>query len=73
MVRSGVLTWRQTVKYLIASAVLCAVLTACTHEAKVQFESCAQAEQAGVQLPLTPGDVGYSKSLDTDGDGLACE
>lgn len=60
-------------KYLAVAVALSALLTACTHEAKVQFDSCAQAEQAGAQLPLTPGDVGYSKKLDTDGDGLACE
>jgi hypothetical protein len=60
-------------KRLLVSVALCAVLAGCHNDAQVQFQSCAQAEQAGVQLPLTPGDVGYNKALDTDGDGLACE
>lgn len=48
-------------------------LAACSNEVQVQFQSCQQAEQAGVPLPLMVGDVGWNSKLDTDHDGLACE
>jgi hypothetical protein len=37
------------------------------------YSSCAAAQQAGASLPLHKGDAGYSKALDRDGDGVACE
>lgn len=36
------------------------------------FSSCEKAKQAGA-VPLHAGDPGYSRSLDRDGDGVACE
>jgi len=36
------------------------------------FPSCAAAREAG-KAPLRLGDPGYSKKLDRDGDGIACE
>ncbi|MFI6681914.1 excalibur calcium-binding domain-containing protein [Kribbella sp. NPDC050470] len=49
------------------------LLAGCTDSVRVTFESCQEAEAAGVMLPLTPGDVGWNKALDDDGDGLGCE
>lgn len=40
------------------------------HEA--YYSSCADAREAGV-TPLYEGDPGYSRKLDRDGDGVACE
>jgi hypothetical protein len=37
-----------------------------------KFRSCKQAKAAGA-APLRRGQPGYSKSLDRDGDGIACE
>lgn len=36
------------------------------------FSSCAQARAAGA-APLRKGKPGYSRRLDRDGDGVACE
>ena len=36
------------------------------------YRSCAAAREAGV-APLRRGDSGYSRNLDRDGDGIACE
>lgn len=36
------------------------------------FNSCAEARQAGA-APIKLGEPGYSKKLDRDGDGIACE
>lgn len=36
------------------------------------YKNCAEAHEAGV-TPLFEGDPGYSKKLDRDGDGVACE
>jgi hypothetical protein len=36
------------------------------------FGSCAQARAAGYSR-MRPGDTGYSRKLDRDGDGIACE
>lgn len=38
----------------------------------VAFRSCAEARAAGV-APLRAGQAGYSRRLDRDGDGVACE
>jgi hypothetical protein len=40
--------------------------------AATSFGSCAQAKAAGV-APLHAGEPGYSRKLDRDGDGVACE
>lgn len=40
--------------------------------AAVRFKNCAEARAAGA-APLHQGDPGYSRSLDRDGDGVACE
>lgn len=37
------------------------------------FESCDEAEAAGVDLPILAGSPAYSANLDLDSDGLACE
>ena len=58
--------------YLVTGLLLIG-LAACSDHVDVQFQSCEQAEQAGVQLPLMVGDVGWNAKLDTDHDGLACE
>ncbi|HEX8402254.1 MAG TPA: excalibur calcium-binding domain-containing protein [Allosphingosinicella sp.] len=36
------------------------------------FRSCAQARAAGA-APVRSGDAGYSRRIDRDGDGVACE
>ncbi|WP_246563177.1 excalibur calcium-binding domain-containing protein [Paenibacillus montaniterrae] len=36
------------------------------------YKNCSEAHAAGV-TPLYEGDPGYSKKLDRDGDGVACE
>ncbi|WP_338026339.1 excalibur calcium-binding domain-containing protein [Cohnella algarum] len=38
----------------------------------VVYETCKAAREAGA-APLYVGDPGYSKKLDRDGDGVACE
>jgi hypothetical protein len=38
----------------------------------VHFDNCAAARAAG-KAPLFPGQPGYSKDLDPDGDGVACQ
>lgn len=38
----------------------------------VVYKSCAEVREAG-KAPLRTGDPGYSKQLDRDGDGVACE
>ena len=38
----------------------------------VKYRSCAEVKAAG-KAPIRMGDPGYSKSLDRDGDGIACE
>jgi hypothetical protein len=40
-------------------------------EQSVDYASCAAVRDAG-KAPLFPGQPGYSKALDTDGDGVAC-
>ncbi|KQB85367.1 excalibur calcium-binding domain-containing protein [Corynebacterium oculi] len=37
------------------------------------YESCKAAREAGAKTPLHEGDPGYSRKLDQDGDGVACE
>lgn len=62
-----------TVVTLAVFAVIALILTSgCTDEAYVQFQSCAQAREAGAPLPLTAADPGWNARLDTDGDGQAC-
>lgn len=41
-------------------------------EVKVTYNNCSEARDAGV-TPLFEGEPGYSKKLDRDGDGIACE
>ena len=36
------------------------------------YASCAQARAAGT-APIIAGEAGYSRRLDRDGDGIACE
>ncbi|WP_245581035.1 excalibur calcium-binding domain-containing protein [Paenibacillus ginsengihumi] len=36
------------------------------------YANCTEARKAGV-APLRKGDPGYSKKLDRDGNGIACE
>lgn len=36
------------------------------------FRNCAEARAAGA-APVRSGDAGYSRKLDRDGDGVACE
>lgn len=36
------------------------------------YASCAQARAAGA-APIMAGEAGYSRRLDRDGDGIACE
>ncbi|WP_322973046.1 excalibur calcium-binding domain-containing protein [Gordonia pseudamarae] len=38
----------------------------------VRYSSCAQVRAAG-KAPIHAGDPGYSRTLDRDGDGVACE
>jgi hypothetical protein len=37
------------------------------------YSSCAAAQKAGLSLPISKGSAGYSKKLDADGDGIACD
>lgn len=39
---------------------------------QVVYKNCAEVRAAG-KAPLHIGDPGYSKKLDRDGDGIACE
>lgn len=39
---------------------------------KVSYKSCDEVRAAG-KAPLKKGDPGYSKKLDADGDGTACD
>ncbi|PEB54332.1 hypothetical protein CON65_03680 [Bacillus pseudomycoides] len=41
-------------------------------QGKVHFSSCKEANDAGY-YDITPDSPAYSKSLDKDGDGVACE
>lgn len=43
-----------------------------TTQAAVTFQNCAEARAAG-KAPLREGDPGYSRELDRNGDGTACE
>ncbi|MCR8656859.1 excalibur calcium-binding domain-containing protein [Paenibacillus endoradicis] len=36
------------------------------------YKNCTEVREAGA-APLSKGDPGYSKKLDRDGDGIACE
>jgi hypothetical protein len=66
---------RTVLEYLAAAfmvGVLVASLASCTNEARVQFQSCEEAAEAGASLPLTAADPGWNVHLDTDGDGRAC-
>lgn len=47
------------------------LLVSCGYDS-VPFRSCADAREAGA-APLHRGDPGYSRALDGDGDGVACE
>jgi hypothetical protein len=38
----------------------------------VGFQNCAQVRAAG-EAPLRRGDPGYSRKLDKNGDGIACD
>ncbi|MGH8921435.1 MAG: excalibur calcium-binding domain-containing protein, partial [Acidimicrobiales bacterium] len=42
------------------------------NSSSVYYKNCAAAKAAGV-TPLHIGDPGYSRKLDRDGDGVACE
>lgn len=46
--------------------------TAAEVEESVHFANCDAARAAG-KAPLFPGRPGYSKELDPDGDGVACQ
>ena len=41
--------------------------------ARVTFQSCEEAVEAGASLPLTAADPGWNAALDLDHNGLACE
>ncbi|MGW8766266.1 excalibur calcium-binding domain-containing protein [Streptomyces sp. NPDC055815] len=43
-----------------------------TEESNVYYENCAAVRAAGA-APIHVGDPGYSRKLDRDGDGVACE
>jgi len=45
---------------------------ACSSGGTDAFASCAEAKAAGHQA-LKKGEAGYSKKLDRDGDGVACD
>ncbi|MCP1355419.1 excalibur calcium-binding domain-containing protein [Aneurinibacillus migulanus] len=38
----------------------------------IQYKNCTEARAAGV-TPIYEGQPGYSRKLDRDGDGVACE
>ncbi|WP_272914848.1 excalibur calcium-binding domain-containing protein [Rathayibacter iranicus] len=38
----------------------------------VSYANCTEVRAAGAD-PIRAGDAGYSRSLDRDGDGIACE
>lgn len=42
------------------------------HHTSVTYQNCAEAKAAGA-APLYAGEPGYSRKLDRDGDGVACE
>ena len=43
-----------------------------TSPSSVYYENCTAVRAAGA-APLHTGDPGYSRKLDRDGDGVACE
>ncbi len=45
---------------------------ASTESGEVYFQNCAAARAAGA-APIRAGEPGYSRKLDRDGDGVACE
>lgn len=47
-------------------------LAGCKDNQIVPFDSCSQARNVGA-APVHRGDPGYSKKIDADGDGVACE
>jgi len=53
-------------------AVLAVIFTSGCDTARVTFDSCDEAREAGAPLPLHQGDVGWNSKLDRDGDGSAC-
>ncbi|BCI80096.1 excalibur calcium-binding domain-containing protein [Mycobacterium sp. SMC-18] len=55
-----------------ATTATVAVLTPAPIASGVSFGSCAEAISAGA-APLYVGEPGYSRKLDRDGDGVACE
>lgn len=43
-----------------------------TYSGSASFSNCSEARAAGA-APIRSGDAGYSRRLDRDGDGIACE
>ena len=43
-----------------------------SEKGKAHYKNCEEAKEAGA-APLHEGDPGYSRRLDRDGDGIACE
>jgi hypothetical protein len=48
------------------------LVAASDNSARVTFQSCEEAREAGAPLPLTAADPGWNANLDPDGDGAAC-
>jgi hypothetical protein len=42
------------------------------YSGSASFSNCSEAREAGA-APIRSGDAGYSRRLDRDGDGIACE
>ena len=58
------------VRVALAAALLCGLFVGCSDEP--YYRTCKDAQDAGVQLPLTPSSPGWNPKLDRDGNGDAC-
>lgn len=57
----------------VAALAAALTLTACGPvESGTIYKTCDDARAAG-HAPMHAGDMGYSRQLDQDGDGVACE
>jgi hypothetical protein len=65
-------TFSPTATITLAVFLLIAIGIAAYGQRSRGFETCEQARQVGVVLPLTPADPGWNPALDVDRDGQAC-
>ena len=64
--------WFVAAVFFAVLAVIALILLPTPPAARVHFNSCAEASQAGAPLPLHEGDPGWNPRLDPDHNGEAC-